>query len=235
MLLIGKVSRALAAGCAVAVLVGCSSPDEPDRDPGPDTTVVAPSAVTAALLVPADVGPTWKVSEDPLHPTPLMPLCGGGEDAPPLPGGPQVAASQLADQGKKGLQTLDQVGLVYSEPADAVGGLAALKAGADGCATSLTVPAEYTDGHNEAAYTETLAVSPLTLGQWTGFVVERHKLYEPNHPGAADTAVAVISLHNVLLVDSYAIYELGAKAAAPQFSADWHKLVSATVDRVAAT
>lgn len=232
MLVIGKVLRAVSVGCAAVLLAGCTTsakaPDVP-----PDTTVIDAKVVTAALLAPADIGPTWKVSPG-LHPDALMALCGGGEDAPPVPGTPSVAASPLVDQGDKGLQTLDQVALVYPEAADAIGGLAALQVSANACAPSISVPAQVSDARSEAAYKETLAVSPLTMGQWTGFLVERHKLYEPTHPAAADTAVAVLSLHNVLLVDSYAIYVLGAKAAAPKFADDWHNLISATASRVTA-
>lgn len=230
MLVIVKVLRAVAAGCAVAILAGCTSAEDPD--PAPDTTVIDANAVTAALLAPADIGPTWKVSKEALHPTPLMAMCGGGEEAPPVPGGPAVAASPLVDEGNTGLQTFDQVALVYAEPADATGAVSALKVDADACARSISVPADFSESHKEAAYTETLDVSQYSQGEWSGFVVERHKLYELAHPGAIDTAVAVLTLHNVVLVDSYAIYVLGSKAAAPQFSTDWRKLVGSTVTRI---
>jgi hypothetical protein len=63
-------------------------------------------------------------------------------------------------------------------------------------------------------------------------VVIRHKKYEPKHPGMADTAVAIVQTGNVVLVDAYAIYRLGATTTAPGFDADWQKLVGTVVQRV---
>jgi hypothetical protein len=230
MLVIGRAARAVCAAGAVLAFAACSSPDK-EPEPAPPAVNLDANAIRTALLKPAEVGPTWKDAPT-ARPQPLVALCAGGEDAPPVPGAPSVVSAPLVDEGRKGVQSLDQVALVYRSAVEATAGLAALRVSADACARTVDVPAQETEQRREPAYTETLAIAPLTSGQWTGFVVERHKVYDPKHPAAADTAVAVLSLRNVLLVDAYAVHVLGARTAAPQFTADWRKLVGTTVNRV---
>lgn len=230
MLVTGRVARAVVAACAVAAFGGCSATDS-TPDPTP-TRAVDADVLTAALLKPTDIGSTWKEVQPP-RPTPLVALCGGGEEPPAVPGAPTVVSRGLVDSGSKGAQALDQAGLLYPDAAAAAAGLAALRVSAEACAASIKVPAQVNDQRREPAYTETLAVKPLSEGEWSGFVVERHKLYDPAHPAAADTAVAVLTMRNVLLVDAYAVYVLGAKAPAPQFDSDWRKLLATTLARVA--
>jgi len=68
--------------------------------------------------------------------------------------------------------------------------------------------------------------------RWTGFVIVRHKAYEAKHPGTADTAVAVVSKQNVLVVDAYAVYRIGNASGGSQFDSDWKKLVGTVLNRV---
>jgi hypothetical protein len=89
-----------------------------------------------------------------------------------------------------------------------------------------------TSDRSEPAYTETVAMQPLTQGGWSGFAVIRHKKYEPKHPGTADTAVVVLNNRNVVLVDAYAIYRLNNASTAAGFDTDWQKLVGSVVQRV---
>lgn len=231
MLVIGRAARVVCAACAVVAFAACSSPDKAPQ-PAPPPANLDANAIRTALLKPTDLGPTWKAAPS-TRPQPLVALCGGGEDAPPVPGSPSVVSTPLVDEGTKGVQTLDQVALVYPSAVEAAAGLAALQVSADACARTVNVPAQETEQRREPAYTETLTIAPLTSGQWSGFVVERHKVYDPKHPAAADSAVAVLSMRNVLLVDAYAVHVLGARTAAPQFTADWRKLVGTTVKRVA--
>ena len=82
------------------------------------------------------------------------------------------------------------------------------------------------------ASTETAQTTELNEGGWTGFVVVRHKAYEAKHPGTADTAVAVVSKQNVLVVDAYAVYRIGNGSGGSQFDSDWKKLVGTVLNRV---
>ena len=230
MLLIGKVLRVVVAGCAIAAFAGCSGDDSPD--PAPDGGLVDVTTMRGALLQAADIGPTWAVPQDPADPNRLVSICGGTTTAPAVPPGGDVVASPLADEGSKGAQTLYQTALVYGDATQAQAGLAALRAVADGCPANVSVPQKITDDRSEPAYTETVAITPLSQGGWTGFVVTRHKAYEPKHPGIADTAVAVLALRNVLLVDGYAVYRLGNATTGPGFTTDWQKLVGTVISRV---
>ena len=111
-------------------------------------------------------------------------------------------------------------------------GIPLLRAAADSCAPSVSVPAAVTSDRNEPAYTETVRLQPLKQGSWEGFVVLRHKQYEPKHPGIADIAVAILTDRNVTLVDSYAIYRLSNASTSADFGNDWSKLVGSVIQRV---
>ena len=111
-------------------------------------------------------------------------------------------------------------------------GLASLRALADGCPATVTVPAAVTRRPFRARLHRDRAHTELNEGGWTGFVVTRHKAYEPKHPGIADTAVAVVSRGNVLFVDAYAVYRIGDASTGPQFETDWKKLVGTVLNRV---
>jgi hypothetical protein len=231
MLVIGKVGRVAVALCALALVAGCSD----DSDPAPDNSLISLTEMRGALLQAQDIGPTWKPPAASADPNRLVSFCGGTTTPPPVPPGAQVVAAPLADEGSTGAQTLNQTALVYGDPSGAQAGLAALRALADGCPPSVSVPATVTADKSEPAFTETVTTQPLDQGEWTGFAVIRHKQYEAKHPGTADTAVAVLAKRNVLLVDAYAVYRLGAASNAStgsQFTGDWQKLVGTVVNRV---
>jgi hypothetical protein len=231
MLEIGKAARAVAAVvCAAAVAAGCgSSDDAPDP---PDGGLITVTTMRGALLQAADIGPTWSPPQSSAEPDRLVAFCGGPATVPPVPPGAEIVATPLVDEGTGGAQTLDQTALVYPDPSAAQAGLAALRAVADGCPATVARPATTTDDRNEPAYTETATTTPLAEGAWSGFVIVRHKVYEPAHPGTADTAIAVLAKQNVVLVDSYAVYRLGNPSAGTQFDADWKKLVGTVLNRV---
>jgi hypothetical protein len=235
MLVIGRLVRAAtAAVCVTAVIAGCSSGD--DGSPKPGTGSIDAATMRAALLQAKDVGPTWAAPDASAAPPQLVSICGGDNGAPTVPGSPQVITAPLVDEGSKGAQALTQTALVYDDAAGAAAGQVALKIVADACPPTVEMDAQTTDEAQEPAYTETVTTQPLNQGAWSGFVVIRHKQYEPAHPSIADTAVAVLVKRNVLLFDSYAIYRLGEKGSAPssnpQFTADWQKLVGTVLDRV---
>ena len=231
MLVIGKVGRTLtAAVCAAALAAGCSDSDD-TPDP-PDGGVVTVTTMRGALLQAADIGPTWKPPAASADPQQLVPFCGGAATAPPVPPGAEVISVPLVDEGNEGAQTLTQTALVYPDRAAAQAGLASLRALADGCPATASVPAAVSDVRSEPAYTETARTTELSEGGWTGFVITRHKAYEPKHPGIADTAVAVLSRGNVVLVDAYAVYRIGNASTGPQFDTDWKKLVGTVLNRV---
>ena len=231
MLVIGKVARTLAAAlCAAGLAAGCSdSDDAPDP---PDGGIVTITTMRGALLQAADIGPTWKPPTASADPERLVAFCGGAATAPPLPPGAEVVSTPLVDEGNEGAQTLTQTALVYPDETAAQAGLASLRAVADGCPATVSVPAAVSDERSEPAYTETARTTELNEGGWTGFVVTRHKAYEPKHPGIADTAVAVLSRGNVLFVDAYAVYRIGNASTGPQFETDWKKLVGTVLNRV---
>ncbi|GGL07851.1 sensor domain-containing protein [Mangrovihabitans endophyticus] len=227
--------RAVAACVLAVTIAGCgSSDDAPDP---PDGGLITVTTMRGALLQGSDIGPTWQPPGETPDPQRLVRFCGGPSDATavPVPPGADQVTQSLVDEGEEGAQTLHQSALVYPDEAGAQAGLAALRAVADGCRASVSVPARPTGDTSEPAFTETTKTTPLAEGQWTGFVLERHKTYEPEHPGLADTAVAVLASRNVLLVDQYAIYRLGVTRSAStgaQFDADWRKLVGTVVQRV---
>ncbi|MCA2211922.1 hypothetical protein [Jidongwangia harbinensis] len=230
MLVIGKVGRTVGAAlCAVVLAAGCSSDDAPEP---PDGGTIDVTTMRDALLQAADIGPTWKPPANSADPERLVAFCGGAATVPPVPPGAEVVVVPLVDEGTKGAQSLHQAALVYPDATAAKAGLAALRAVADGCPADVNQPATQTADRNEPAYTETTSTTDLTEGGWTGFVVTRHKQYEPKHPGTADAAVAVLTKQNVLFVDAYAVYRLGTASSGPAFDSDWKKLVGTVLNRV---
>lgn len=231
MLVIGRVARAAAVAlCTAAVAAGCSSSD--DAPEPPDGGTVTVTTMRGALLRAEEIGPTWKAPATAPDPARLVVFCGGQATAPPVPPGAEVVSVPLVDEGTDGAQTLTQTALVYPDATAAGAGLASLRALADGCPPSVSVPAVENAERAEPAYTETTRTVPLDEGGWSGFVVNRHKAYEPTHPGIADTAVAVVSRANVLLVDTYAVYRIGNASTGAQFETDWKKLVGTVLNRV---
>jgi hypothetical protein len=230
MLQIGRVTRAAAAAlCAAVLAAGCSGSDAPDQ---PDGGTVTVTTMRGALLRAEEIGPTWKPPAQSADPGRLVAFCAGAATAPPVPPGAEVVTQPLVDEGDEGAQTLHQTALVYPDATAAQAGLAALRAVADGCPATVSQPATVTADRSEPAYTETARTTVLTEGGWTGFVITRNKVYEPKHPGTADTAVTVLSRQNVVLVDAYAVYRIGAASGGSQFDADWKKLVGTVLNRV---
>ena len=231
MLETGRAVRAVAAAaCAVTLAAACSSSDDaPDPQDGELITI---TTMRGALLQAAEIGPTWQSPAGSSDRNRLVAFCAGPATAPPVPPGAGVVASPLVDEGANGAQTLNQTALVYPDASAARAGLAALRAVADGCPPSVNQAAQSTADRNEPAYTETTKITDMNEGGWTGFVVTRHKAYEPRHPGIADTAVTVVQKQNVLLVDSYAVFRIGHASTGPQFDSDWRKLVGTVLSRV---
>jgi hypothetical protein len=233
MLVIGRAARVAVVMGAVVAFAGCSSSDDAP-DPAPDGPLIDATTMRGALLQPADIGPTWATPAQTPSTDALVSFCGGDTAAPPTPPGPSVVASTVVDEGTKGAQTLNQIALVHQDVSAATASRAMLRAVADGCAPTVTMPEKSTDERQEPAYSETVSTSPLDDQGWSGFVVVRHKQYDPKHPATADTAVAVLQKRNVVLVDAYAIYQLSTASAAPNFTTDWQKLVGTVVNRVPA-
>jgi hypothetical protein len=226
--------RAALAAASVLVLAaggvaGCSSKDDPAPEP---TANIDATTMRGALLQASEIGPTWTTPEDPIDTTKLVPICAGAATPPPVPPGGQVVAADFEDAGDTGAQTLEQTALVFPDKTAAAAAQALLRAAADSCPATVSVPATVTSDKSEPAYTESVQIQPLNQGSWTGFVVIRHKVYEPKHPGTADTAVAILSTRNVTLVDTYAIYRLNSASANPNFASDWGKLVGSVIQRV---
>lgn len=219
---------AVAALCLATMLAGCSGSGD---DEGPDQQMISTTTMRGALLQATEVGPTWTAPDESADPNALVSLCGGTTAPPEVPPGGQIVSSPLVDEGEKGAQTLEQIALVYGTKSGADAALTGLRGIADGCQKSTNVPATVTSDRNEPAYTETVQVQPLQQANWTGFAVVRHKMYAGGK-GTADTAVAILQATNVVLVDAYAIYQLNNASSAPQFSADWQKLVGTVVQRV---
>ncbi|GAB1640272.1 hypothetical protein KRMM14A1259_06950 [Krasilnikovia sp. MM14-A1259] len=217
--------------CAAALVAGCSSGSKAKPSPQ-GGGVIDVATMRAALLQGKDVGPTWKAPDASATPPQLASVCGADNPAPQLPGSPQVVTAPLVDEGTSGAQTLTQTALVYPDAAAAQAGQFALKVVADACPPSVDMDARDTGEAQEPAYTETAATTALNQGDWSGFVVVRHKQYEPKHPSTADTAVAVLVKRNVVLFDVYAIYRLNNSSQSPQFTSDWQKLVGSVVSRV---
>jgi hypothetical protein len=229
MLVIDRLARTAVALLVAAVAAGCSSGDD---DPAPDRSLINVNEMRGALLQAAEIGPTWQATDAAGEAGRLVSICGGTTTAPPAPPGATVVTAPFVDEGDAGAQTLEQTALIYADRSGADAGSAGLRAVADKCPRTVSVPATVNAEKSEPAYTETVAVQPLNRRAWAGFVVIRHKEYEQAHPGTADTAVAVLANRNVVLVDAYAIYLLGAASSGSQFSADWQKLVGTVVNRV---
>lgn len=230
MLVIGRLAGAAVAVCALGLFAGCSN-----DPPAPDDSLIDLNEMRGALLQPQEVGPTWTTPDESADPDQMVSICGGTSKAPTVPPGAQVASAPLEDAGEAGAQTLTQTALVYGNASLAQAGLAALKAVADGCPATVSVPQTVNADKSEPAYTETVANQPVVQNGWSGLAVIRHKAYEPKHPGTADTAVAILAKRNVVLVDAYAIYRLGATPGASnesQFTGDWQKLVGSVASRV---
>jgi hypothetical protein len=226
-----RTARAvLAALCAAALAAGCDSGD--DAPDPPDGGLISVTTMRGAFLQAADVGPTWQPPATSADPDRLVAFCPGPATAPPVPPGAEVIAVPLVDEGTRGAQSLTQTALVYPDATAAQAGLASLRALADACPKTVNQPAQTTADRNEPAYTETSQTTELNEGGWTGFVIVRHKAYEAKHPGTADTAVAVVSKQNVLVVDGYAVYRIGTASGGSQFDSDWKKLVGTVLNRV---
>jgi hypothetical protein len=214
---------------AAVGVAGCSSKDDPAPEP---TANIDATTMRGALLQASDIGPTWTTPEVPGDPGKVVSLCGGTSTPPPVPPGGQDVVADFEDAGDTGAQTLEQSALVFPDKTAAEAAQALLKAAVDSCPPSVSVPQTVITGKDEPAYTETVRVQPLKQGSWDGFVVLRHKEYEPKHPGVADTAVAILTDRNVTLVDAYAIYRLNNASTSADFTQDWGKLVGSVIQRV---
>jgi hypothetical protein len=214
---------------AAAGLAGCSSKDDPAPEP---TANIDATTMRGALLQASEIGPTWAAPDDAPDTTKLVQICAGTATPPPAPPGGTVVAADFSDEGDTGAQTLEQTALVFPDKTAAAAAQSLLRAAADSCPATVAVPETVTADKSEPAYTETVRVQPLNQGSWAGFVVIRHKQYEPKHPGVADIAVAVLTDRNVTLVDAYAIYRLNNASTSADFTADWGKLVGSVIQRV---
>ncbi|GLW28235.1 hypothetical protein [Actinoplanes regularis] len=217
---------AVVAALALFAVAACTDDDKPEAGRIDVTTM------RGAFLQAADIGRTWVAPEASADPQRMVSFCGGTSTPPAPPPGAETVSSSFADEGETGAQTLEQLALVYPDAKAAQAGQALLRAVADGCAPSVAVPATVTSDKNEPAYDETVEVRELNESGWSGFVLIRHKKYEAKHPGSADTAVAVLTSRNVVLVDTYAIYQLNKTESAAGFESDWQKLVGSVVQRV---
>jgi hypothetical protein len=223
---------AVTALCALAVTAACSDSKDDNKQPDQQDQLISATTMRGALLQASEVGPTWSAPDESADPNQLVSICGGTTPAPDAPPGGEVVSAPLVDEGEKGAQTLEQIGLVYGNKSGADAALAGLRGIADGCPKTVNVPAAKTSDRNEPAYTETVQQQPLKQDNWAGFTVIRHKKYEASHPGTADTAVTVAQTSNVVLVDAYAIYQLNSASPAANFDTDWKKLVGTVVQRV---
>ena len=230
MLLSGRVARAaVITVCALAAAAGCSSGD----DPAPEKAgLIDATRMRGGLLQAAEIGPSWRPPSRTPDPERLVSICGGTTTPPPVPPGAEVVSAPFVDEGDAGAQSLEQFALVYPDRTGAAAAQAALTAVSETCQATLSVPQTVNDERSEPAYTETVSVQPLNQNSWSGFVVIRHKVYEAKHPGTSDTAVAVLTSKNVVLVDAYAIYRLNNASTGPAFDSDWKKLVGSVVQRV---
>ena len=228
-----RLVRMVTAGsfAVTTLLAGCS---DGDGKPGPDggESAITVAMMQAGVLQPADVGQTWKKSAESPSPNSMIALCGGLATRPPVPGTPSVVASSIADEGEQGAQAFDQVGLVYPDARAAETALAGLRTAAAACPPTASASAGPRGESVEAAYTETTTVTTLNSGEWSGFVVVRHKVYQPANTGSADTAVAVLGQRNAVVVASYAVYWVGAHSTGPEFTSDWRRIVGTVLSRV---
>jgi hypothetical protein len=232
MLVIGRLAPVLVAAAVIGLSAGCSGGHD---DPAPDSSAIDLNEMRGAMLQPQEVGPTWTTPDSSAAPDQMVSICGGTSKTPTAPPGAQIVSAPIEDAGDTGAQTLTQIALVYGNDSQAQAALTALKAVAQGCPASVSVPQTVTADKSEPAYTETVGTQPVIQNSWSGLAVVRHKSYEAKHPGTADTAVAILAKRNVVLVDAYAVYRLGAAPNASndaQFTGDWQKLVGTVVNRV---
>ncbi|WP_433047079.1 hypothetical protein [Dactylosporangium sp. CS-033363] len=224
--------RMVTAGCAAVTLAlglaGCSGDDGATADR--DATYTT-AALKAGVLEPADVGTSWKRPEQQPPTTTLTPLCPGVPTRPPIPGTPGVIAAALADEGDKGAQAFDQMGLAYADAPAMEAAFTKLQDAMEACPPSATRSAGPREESSEAGYTETSTIEPLESGGWKGFVTLRHKVYEPTYPGSADIAVAVVGRGNAVVVASYAVYWVGEHSTGPEFDTDWRRMVGTVLSR----
>jgi hypothetical protein len=214
----------LAAAWLAATMAGCSG--------GEPVGTYTVAMLRAGVLEPGDAGPTWKRPEQSPAPPSLVPLCPGRAARPPLPGSPTVVAASMADEGEKGAQAFEQLGLLYPDAPTMEKAFTSLQDTMEACPPSASQSAGPRDGTAEAGYTETSTIEPLTSGGWKGFVTLRHKVYEAGSPGTADVAVAVVGQGNAIVVASYAVYWVGPHSTGTEFTADWHRMVGAVLGRV---
>jgi hypothetical protein len=186
----------------------------------------------AGVLQPADAGPTWTRPSPSPPGTSVMPLCPGRPTRPPVPGSPTVTAASMADEGEKGAQAFEQVGLVYPDAAAMEAAFTSLQDTMDACPPNASQSAGPRDETAEAGYTETSTIEPLISGGWKGFVTLRHKVYEPATPGTADVAVAVVGQGNALIMASYSVFWVGGHSTGPEFTADWRRMIGTVLSRV---
>ena len=214
---------ALSAGSASTA---CSS-DKPDEPPA-----ITVNAVQSALLQATDLGATWTPPDASPPPSTLPALCAGDAKRPAVPGKPTTVTASAVDSGEAGAQSFDQVGLVYPDTKSATAARDTLQAAAKACAATASHAPQATSESPEAGYTETFSTRPLSSGPWAGFAVVRHKIYEKGSAATGDTAVAVLTSRNAVLVASYAVYRIQQASQPPDFSGDWQRLVGAFVSRV---
>jgi hypothetical protein len=138
---------AVAAAFALVAVAGCTSDDDK-----PDAGRIDVTTMRGAFLQAADIGPTWTAPESSADPQQMVSFCGGAATPPSIPPGADAVSSSFADEGETGAQTLEQLALVYPDEKAAKAGQALLRAVADGCAPTVSVPATVTSDKSEPAY-----------------------------------------------------------------------------------
>jgi hypothetical protein len=242
-----RLAHIVTAGCLAVATLGLTACSGDDKGPDLGPLFTADN-VKAGLMQPKDLGTAWIPPDTQPPADSINALCGGGATRPKVPGSPSVVASSLADEGDKGAQTFDQIGLVYGGPDDAESAIENLHSVAEACQVTVSHSAAAPTSDNpEAAYTETTTLKDLSSGKWSGFVVLRHKVYSADSPGVVDTAVAVLTLNNAVIVGGYGVYlltgpELPGASPSPNasplpsantnFSGDWQRLVGSFATRV---
>jgi hypothetical protein len=220
------------AGCSVAVALALSGCTGDGSTPDSNLPTYTAEMLQAGVLQPTDVGSTWKRPEQSPPTTSVIALCPGLATRPPIPGKPSVIAASMADEGEKGAQAFDQQALLYPDAGSAEAAFASLQATMAACPASASRTAGPRENSAEAGYTENITIDPLISGEWKGFVVLRHKVYEPTNPGTADTAVAVVGRGNAIVIASYAVYWIGQRSTGPEFTADWRRMIGTVLSRV---
>ncbi|MFB9409140.1 hypothetical protein ACFFSQ_13445 [Dactylosporangium matsuzakiense] len=215
-------------GVAVTLaLAGCTDDGDAARG-GTYTTAM----LQAGVLQPADIGSTWKRPEQTPPPSSIMQLCPGAAARPPIPGSPAVVTGVLADEGDKGAQAFEQIGLLYKDAPAMEKAFTSLQDTMEACPPTASRSAGPAKESSEAGYTESITIDPLVSGGWKGFVTQRHKIYEPTYPGSADVAVAVVGQGNAIILTSYAVYWVGEHSTGPEFRTDWNRITGTVLSRV---